>query len=126
MHGHQTVTNFIYTPSKSLPLAFHEDEVDDDPGGHQAEEVPVADAAHVLDAGGGVERRPEPEVLRLARVLALGHRHVVLGEGAGGPGQGELRRTRYYLLLHNQEKGVSMLSRGLATLLHNDMRQTPD
>lgn len=37
-----------------------------------------------------IERGPEPEVLGLAAVLALSHRGVVIGEGAGGPGQREL------------------------------------
>ena len=37
-----------------------------------------------------VQRGPEPEVLGLAAVLALGGRDVVLGQGAGGPGQREL------------------------------------
>ena len=37
-----------------------------------------------------IECCPEPEVLGLAAVLALSHRDVVIGEGAGRPGQREL------------------------------------
>ena len=42
-----------------------------------------------------IQSGPEPEVLGLAAALALGHRDVVLGEGAGGPGQRELGYTEY-------------------------------
>ena len=37
-----------------------------------------------------IECGPEPEVLGLAAVLALGHRDIIIGEGAGRPGQREL------------------------------------
>ena len=37
-----------------------------------------------------IECGPEPEVLGLAAILALSHRDVVIGEGAGRPGQREL------------------------------------
>ena len=43
-----------------------------------------------------IERGPEPEVLGLAAALALGRRDVVLGEGAGRPGQRELAAGNDY------------------------------
>ena len=43
-----------------------------------------------------IERGPEPEVLGLAAVLALGHRDVVISEGAGRPGQRKLEGGNDY------------------------------
>ena len=43
-----------------------------------------------------IERGPEPEVLGLAAVLTLRHRDVVIGEGAGRPGQRELAAGNDY------------------------------
>ena len=50
---------------------------------------------------------------------------VTLSSVRGQADQGRESCASYWSL-HNQQKGVSMRSRGLATLLHNDMRQTPD
>ena len=116
---------------------FHEDEVDNNPGRDEAEEVPISDTPGLLwtttsndqslctssltDPVRGVQSGSEPEVLSLAAVLALRHRHVVLAQGAGGPGQRHLWSVLVTTFVENYpitslNSGTKFLSRLYFTL----------
>ena len=74
-----------------LWLAFHENEIDNDPGRDETEQVPPFDATNILDGIRGVQGGSEPEVLSLTGVITFSNGHIGIIQGTGGPGEGELK-----------------------------------
>ena len=74
-----------------LWLAFHKNEIDNDPGRDETEQVPPFDATDILDGIRGVQGGSEPEVLSLTGVVTFSNGHIGIIQGTGGPGEGELK-----------------------------------